>query len=182
MALSCHSMESPVQAIDDTALVAAARRALSIETRALEALQPRIGAAFAAACRLCLDCGGRVIVTGIGKSGHVGRKIPAIAGEHRHPRLLSASAGSVRSHRRYRAIVTRHDLLLALSNSGETPVILMLLPHLARLGVLLVALTGNPESCTGAHRHGSPGCQRARGGLPAEPRADGEHDGDARDG
>lgn len=143
MALSCHSMESPVQAIDDTALVAAARRALSIETRALEALQPRIGAAFAAACRLCLDCGGRVIVTGIGKSGHIGRKIAATLASTGTPAFYlhpaEASHGDI-------GMITRHDLVLALSNSGETPEILMLLPHIARLGVPLIALTGNPES------------------------------------
>ena len=77
MALSCHSMDSPAQARADTALIAAARRALAIEARALEALQSRIGDAFVAACRLCLACSGRVVVTGIGKSGHVGRKVAA---------------------------------------------------------------------------------------------------------
>jgi arabinose-5-phosphate isomerase len=144
MALSCHSMESPAQSrAEDAALVAAARRALAIETRALEALQHRIGAAFVAACRLCLACSGRVIVTGIGKSGHVGRKIAATLASTGTPSFFlhpaEASHGDI-------GMITRHDLVLALSNSGETPEILTLLPHIARLGVPLVAMTGNAES------------------------------------
>ena len=127
----------------DEALVAAARRALAIETRALEALQDRIGADFVAACRLCLACSGRVVVSGIGKSGHVGRKIAATLASTGTPAFFlhpaEASHGDI-------GMITRHDLMLALSNSGETPEILMLLPHIARLGVPLLAMTGNPES------------------------------------
>ncbi len=144
MALSCHPMQSPAQArADDASLVAAARRALAIETRALEALQDRVGAAFVAACRLCLACSGRVVVTGIGKSGHVGRKIAATLASTGTPSFFlhpaEASHGDI-------GMITRHDLVLALSNSGETPEILTLLPHIARLGVPLVAMTGNADS------------------------------------
>ncbi len=148
MALSCHSMKPPAQPLADgvmadEALVAAARRALAIETRALEALQDRIGADFVAACRLCLACSGRVVVSGIGKSGHVGRKIAATLASTGTPAFFlhpaEASHGDI-------GMITRHDLMLALSNSGETPEILMLLPHIARLGVPLLAMTGNPES------------------------------------
>jgi arabinose-5-phosphate isomerase len=137
-------MESPAQArADDAALVAAARRALAIETRALEALQDRVGATFVAACRLCLACSGRVVVTGIGKSGHVGRKIAATLASTGTPSFFlhpaEASHGDI-------GMITRHDVVLALSNSGETPEILTLLPHIARLGVPLVAMTGNADS------------------------------------
>ncbi|MCC6172637.1 MAG: KpsF/GutQ family sugar-phosphate isomerase [Gammaproteobacteria bacterium] len=143
MALSCHSMDSPAQARAAEALIAAARRALAIETRALEALRERIDAAFVAACRLCLDCTGRVVVTGMGKSGHVARKIAATLASTGTPAFFlhpaEASHGDI-------GMITRQDVLLALSNSGETPEILMLLPHLARLGVPLVAMTGNRSS------------------------------------
>jgi arabinose-5-phosphate isomerase len=136
-------MDSPAQARADEALVAAARRALAIEARALEALQARVGAAFVAACRLCLACTGRVVVTGMGKSGHVGRKIAATLASTGTPAFFlhpaEASHGDIGK-------ITRHDLVLALSNSGETPEILMLLPHIARLGVPLVAMTGNDAS------------------------------------
>ena len=124
--------------ITDTALVAAARRALSIETRALEALQPRIGAAFAAACRLCLDCGGRVIVTGIGKSGHVGQKIAATFASTGTPAFFvhpsEASHGDL-------GMVTRDDLILALSWSGETVELKPLITYSRRFAVPLIALT-----------------------------------------
>ena len=143
MALSCHSMDSPAQARAAEALITAARRALAIETRALEALRERVDAAFVAACRLCLDCTGRVVVTGMGKSGHVARKIAATLASTGTPAFFlhpaEASHGDI-------GMITRQDVVLALSNSGETPEILMLLPHLARLGVPLVAMTGNRSS------------------------------------
>ncbi|HYP65585.1 MAG TPA: SIS domain-containing protein, partial [Steroidobacteraceae bacterium] len=62
---------------DDEQLLASARRALGIEARAVEALAPRLGPAFAYACRICLECRGRVVVTGMGKSGHIAGKIAA---------------------------------------------------------------------------------------------------------
>ncbi len=136
-------MESPAQARAADALVAAARRALAIETRALEALQDRVGDAFVAACRLCLACSGRVVVTGIGKSGHVARKVAATLASTGTPAFFlhpaEASHGDI-------GMITRNDLVLALSNSGETPEILMLLPHIARLGVPLLAMTGKADS------------------------------------
>jgi len=136
-------MDSPAQARAAEALIAAARRALAIETRALETLRERVDAAFVAACRLCLDCTGRVVVTGMGKSGHVARKIAATLASTGTPAFFlhpaEASHGDI-------GMITRQDVLLALSNSGETPEILMLLPHLARLGVPLVAMTGNRSS------------------------------------
>ena len=143
MAVSCHSMTQPVHARDDDALLAAGRRALAIESRGLQAVAARIDASFAAACRICLACNGRIVVTGIGKSGHVGGKIAATLASTGTPAFFlhpaEASHGDI-------GMITRHDVLLALSNSGETEELLTLLPHLARLGVPIVAMTGNPDS------------------------------------
>jgi arabinose-5-phosphate isomerase len=136
-------MTSPVHAPDDAALIAAGQRAIAIETRALEALARRVNPSFAAACRLCLACTGRVVVTGMGKSGHIGGKIAATLASTGTPAFFlhpaEASHGDI-------GMITRHDVVLALSNSGETPELLTLLPHLARLGVPIVAMTGHPES------------------------------------
>jgi len=146
MAVSCHSMAVPAHKDDDSTLVAAGLRALAIESRALAALQLRVGSAFAAACRLCLACTGRVVVSGMGKSGHIGGKIAATLASTGTPAFFlhpaEASHGDM-------GMITRHDVLLALSNSGETPEIVTLLPHIARLGVPVVAMTGNPVSTLG---------------------------------
>jgi arabinose-5-phosphate isomerase len=127
----------------DQALVEAGRRALATEARALLALEARIDSTFAAACRLALGCRGRIIVTGMGKSGHVGGKLAATLASTGTPSFFlhpaEASHGDI-------GMITRDDLLLALSNSGETPEILTLLPPVSRLGVPLVAMTGNPAS------------------------------------
>lgn len=127
-------------------LIAAGRRALGTEIRGLVALETRIDAAFAAACRLCLDCKGRVVVTGMGKSGHVGGKIAATLASTGTPAFFlhpaEASHGDL-------GMITREDVVLALSNSGETPEIVALLASIARLGVPLIALTGNAQSTLG---------------------------------
>jgi arabinose-5-phosphate isomerase len=124
-------------------LIQAGRRAVDIELRALQGLLARVGPAFAAACRLCLDCSGRVVVTGMGKSGHVGGKIAATLASTGTPSFFlhpaEASHGDI-------GMITRQDVVVALSNSGETAEILALLPHLTRLGVPVIALTGNPGS------------------------------------
>jgi arabinose-5-phosphate isomerase len=128
---------------DDSGYLASARRALAIEARAVEALVPRLDASFAAACRLFLECHGRVIVTGMGKSGHIAGKIAATLASTGTPAFFlhpaEAGHGDI-------GMITRNDALLAISNSGETPEILMLLPHLKRLGVPLVSLTGGTQS------------------------------------
>ncbi|MEZ5458698.1 MAG: KpsF/GutQ family sugar-phosphate isomerase [Steroidobacteraceae bacterium] len=130
-------------ALTDAELIAAGRRALDIELRGVQALGSRVGAAFVAACRLCLDCRGRVVVSGMGKSGHIGNKIAATLASTGTPAFFlhpaEASHGDM-------GMITRGDLLIALSNSGETPEILTLLPFVARLGVPLVAMTGNAAS------------------------------------
>ena len=133
------SSRSPTDAL----LIQAGQRALSIETQALQSLLARIDARFAAACRLCLDCTGRVVVTGMGKSGHIAGKIASTLASTGTPSFFlhpaEASHGDI-------GMITRGDVLLALSNSGETPEVLMLLPHLSRLGVPVIAMTGNAPS------------------------------------
>jgi arabinose-5-phosphate isomerase len=126
--------------VDDATLLSAARRALAIEARAVEALGPRLGPEFVAACRLCLACSGRVIVTGIGKSGHVGRKIAATLASTGTPGFFLHAAEA--SHGDL-GMITASDVVLALSNSGESPELVFLLPHLKRLATPLIILTGN---------------------------------------
>jgi len=137
-------MSTKPAAVDaDLSLIQAGRRAVDIELRALAGLMARIGEPFAAACRLCLDCSGRVVVTGMGKSGHVGGKIAATLASTGTPAFFlhpaEASHGDI-------GMITRQDVVVALSNSGETAEILALLPHLTRLGVPVIAMTGNPGS------------------------------------
>ena len=137
--MTATSSRSPTDAL----LIQAGQRALSIETQALQSLLARIDARFAAACRLCLDCTGRVVVTGMGKSGHIAGKIASTLASTGTPSFFlhpaEASHGDI-------GMITRGDVLLALSNSGETPEVLMLLPHLSRLGVPVIAMTGNAPS------------------------------------
>ena len=137
--MTATSSRSPTDAL----LIQAGQRALSIETQALQSLLARIDARFAAACRLCLDCTGRVVVTGMGKSGHIAGKIASTLASTGTPSFFlhpaEASHGDI-------GMITRGDVLLALSNSGETPEVLMLLPNLSRLGVPVIAMTGNAPS------------------------------------
>ncbi|HZF26826.1 MAG TPA: KpsF/GutQ family sugar-phosphate isomerase [Steroidobacteraceae bacterium] len=129
--------------LTDDALLELGRQALKTEAEAVNALIPRLDVAFARACRLCLECKGRVIVTGMGKSGHVAGKIAATLSSTGTPAFFlhpaEASHGDI-------GVITRQDIVLALSNSGETAEIITLVPHLRRLGVALISLTGNPDS------------------------------------
>jgi arabinose-5-phosphate isomerase len=127
----------------DEELIASAHRALDIETRALGALSSRIGAAFAQACRLCLACHGRVVVTGMGKSGHIAGKIAATLASTGTPAFFLHPAEAGHGDL---GMITRSDLVLALTNSGETPEVVALLPALKRLGVPLIVMTGKADS------------------------------------
>jgi len=127
----------------DAAALDSARRTFDIEAAALAALRARLDGSFVAACRVCLACRGRVIVTGMGKSGHVAHKIAATLASTGTPAFFlhpgEASHGDI-------GMITRGDALLALSNSGETPEVLALLPPIKRLAIPLIALTGNAAS------------------------------------
>ena len=138
-----NSAEPATGFTDGNALIAAGRRTLMIEARALAALPDRIGAAFARACQLCLACPGRVVVSGLGKSGHIGAKIAATLASTGTPAFFlhaaEASHGDV-------GMVAPGDVVLAVSGSGETSELLALLPYLRRLDVPVIAMTGNAGS------------------------------------
>jgi arabinose-5-phosphate isomerase len=130
-------------AIDDAALLASARRTLQHEQAGIGAVGGRLDAGFAKACRALLGCVGRVIVTGMGKSGHIGGKIAATLASTGTPAFFLHPAEAGHGDL---GMITRQDVVVALSNSGETGELLMLLPHLKRLAVPLVAVTGRTGS------------------------------------
>ena len=116
---------------------------IETETQAVSALKHRIDQSFIKACRFILDCKGRAVVTGMGKSGHIGGKIAATLASTGTPAFFvhsgEASHGDL-------GMITSSDVVIALSNSGETEEIITLLPMIKRLNVPLIALTGNPAS------------------------------------
>jgi len=116
---------------------------VNTELEAIAALRDRIDDTFAAACQILLNCQGRIIVIGMGKSGHIGNKIAATFASTGSPAFFvhagEASHGDM-------GMVTSQDVVLTLSNSGETAEILTILPLIKRLAVPLIALTGNPHS------------------------------------
>jgi arabinose-5-phosphate isomerase len=133
----------PMNRTDTATLLRLAREVLDTEAAAVTALGPRLDEHFADACRLLLACQGRVVVTGMGKSGHVANKIAATLASTGTPAFYvhpgEASHGDL-------GMITGSDAVLALSNSGETVELLTILPLIKRLGVKLIALTGKPES------------------------------------
>jgi len=137
---------APASPPDDEILLISARRSLDIETRAVQQLQARLDARFTAACRLCLGCQGRVVVTGMGKSGHIAGKIAATLASTGTPAFFMHPAEAGHGDL---GMITRTDVVLAISNSGETPELVFLLPHLKRLGVPLLVLVGNLDSTLG---------------------------------
>jgi arabinose-5-phosphate isomerase len=130
-------------AVDPDRVLALVRETLEIEARALLELPARQGEDFVAAVRAMLACEGRVVVTGMGKSGHVGRKIAATLASTGTPAFFlhpgEASHGDL-------GMVTAADVVLAISNSGEAEELAAILPPIARLGAVTVAMTGKPES------------------------------------
>ncbi len=119
-----------------------------------------------------LGCRGRVVVMGMGKSGHVGRKIAATLASTGTPAMFVHPAEAAHGDL---GMVKAVDLVLAISNSGESDELVAILPAIKRLGVTLVAMTGRADSNAGAPRRPR-AVERGRpGGVPAEPRADREH-------
>jgi arabinose-5-phosphate isomerase len=124
-------------------LIKSAQRTIRLELEAIEELLPRIDSNFVRACELILASKGRVVVVGMGKSGHIGNKIAATLASTGttaffvHP--AEASHGDM-------GMITRDDVVLALSNSGSTAEIITLLPLIKRLGITLISMTGNPDS------------------------------------
>ncbi len=128
--------------------LALVRATLDIEARALDALKDRQGEDLVAALRAILACRGRVVVMGMGKSGHVGRKVAATLASTGTPSFFvhpgEASHGDL-------GMVTAGDVVLAISNSGESDEIAAIVPAIRRLGVTLIAMTGHVESSLGRH-------------------------------
>lgn len=124
-------------------LCLSARRVIENEAAAVLALSDRIDERFAQACRLILGCRGRVVVTGMGKSGHIGGKIAATLASTGTPAFFvhpgEAGHGDL-------GMITQEDVLLALSHSGDSSEVLTILPMLKRLGIPLIAMTGKAES------------------------------------
>jgi arabinose-5-phosphate isomerase len=127
----------------DQDIQALAAAVIQTEMQAIAKLAERIDDQFVSACHLLLACKGRVVVTGMGKSGHIAGKIAATLASTGTPAFFvhpgEASHGDL-------GMITRQDVVLALSNSGNTEEILTILPIIKRLGVPLIAMTGNPES------------------------------------
>ncbi len=132
-----------IPAVTDAGLVASAHRVFATERQALEAVDARLGEDFARACRLVLASPGRVVATGMGKSGHVARKIAATLASTGTPAFYvhpgEAGHGDL-------GMITPADVVLALSYSGESDEVLMLLPALKRQGNRLIAMTGHARS------------------------------------
>jgi arabinose-5-phosphate isomerase len=125
-----------------------AQETFDIEAAAVLGLKARTGESFARAVQTILDVRGRVVVMGMGKSGHIGRKVAATLASTGTPAMFvhpaEASHGDL-------GMIKAVDLVLAISNGGESEEITVILPVLKRLGVPLVAMTGNPQSTLGRH-------------------------------
>jgi len=120
-----------------------AKRTIRIERDAISNLSERIGEEFTTACELMTQCSGRIVVTGMGKSGHIAKKIAATLASTGTPAFFvhpgEASHGDL-------GMITSSDVVLAISNSGNTTEIVTILPLIKRMGAPLISMTGNPES------------------------------------
>ena len=131
---------------------ASGQRTIELEQQAVINLKPRINEDFINACKYILNCAGRVVVTGMGKSGHIGKKIAATLASTGTPAFFvhpgEASHGDM-------GMITKNDVVIAMSNSGGTSEVTSLLPLLKRLDVPLISMTGNPQSAlaTASHCH-----------------------------
>ncbi len=129
--------------VSDEALKEMGLAVIDTEIAAVENLKSRIDGDFSRACRHMLGCSGRIVVTGMGKSGHIGGKIAATLASTGSPAFFvhpgEASHGDL-------GMITDKDVVLAISNSGETDELLTILPLIKRLGIALVAMTGKPNS------------------------------------
>tara|TARA_R110002096_G_scaffold42642_6_gene114842 strand:+ start:1643 stop:2644 length:1002 start_codon:yes stop_codon:yes gene_type:complete len=139
-------MSSPDPSFSDgdiERLLGVARAVIDIEARAVASLGARIDAAFGRAVTIMLGCRGRIVVLGMGKSGHIGGKVAATLASTGSPAFFvhpgEASHGDM-------GMITPDDVVVALSNSGETNELVILIPLIRRLGVPLIAMTGNAQS------------------------------------
>lgn len=144
-------------------LLATGRDVLRLEAAAVAALEARLDADFVGACQLLLNCPGRIVVSGMGKSGIIAKKIAATLASTGSPALFLHPAEG--SHGDL-GMLTRQDCLLALSNSGETAELLAILPVVKRLAVPLIAMTGNPQSTLARSAAVHLNCSVAREACP----------------
>ena len=139
---------STLPAFDPERALQLARDTLAVEAQALLGLKSRQGAGFTKACEAMLACRGRVVVMGMGKSGHVGRKIAATLASTGTPAMFvhpgEASHGDL-------GMVTTGDVVLAISNSGESDELTAIIPAVKRIGVTLLAMTGRADSSLAEH-------------------------------
>ncbi len=144
------------QALD---ILDGARRTLDIEIAALQAMSVRLDNTFVRAVELLLHCTGRVVVSGVGKSGHIGRKLAATLASTGTPAFFVHAAEA--SHGDL-GMITEHDVVIAISYSGTTGELLTVVPSLKRLGTKLIAMTGKPESELALHAdvHQTPAWRR----------------------
>lgn len=137
------AMSSTLGNLSGEQAIALGRRVLDIESRAVAALASRLDASFAHALEVVLGCSGRVVVSGMGKSGHVARKIASTLASTGTPAFFvhpaEASHGDL-------GMITAQDVFIALSNSGESTELLAILPLVKRRGARVISLTGNPAS------------------------------------
>jgi arabinose-5-phosphate isomerase len=141
--VAAKSAVEPKEELEAQKLQQLGRAVLEIEADAVRALMQRIDDNFVTACRYMLACKGRIVVVGMGKSGHIGSKVAATFASTGSPAFFvhpgEASHGDL-------GMITAGDVVVAISNSGETDEILTILPLIKRLGVPLITLTGNPAS------------------------------------
>jgi arabinose-5-phosphate isomerase len=134
--------------LDREGALALAREVLALESQAVAALAARIDDDFLRAVTLLLNCRGRAVVSGVGKSGHIGRKLAATLASTGTPALFVHAAEAAHGDL---GMITRNDVLIALSYSGEAAELLTILPVIKREGTPLIALTGNPASSLARH-------------------------------
>jgi len=142
------SRPAPAHVVDPEAILARARITFDIEAEAVLGLKNRVGPSFVDAVRKILEVRGRVVVMGMGKSGHVGRKIAATLASTGTPAMFvhpaEASHGDL-------GMIKSVDLVLAISNSGEVDELTVILPVVKRQGVPLIGMTGRPDSTLARH-------------------------------
>ena len=137
------SQKPPAAPHDDAGLVELGKRTLQIEGRALQELEQNINQDFAKACRLMLACEGRVVVIGIGKSGHIARKIAATLASTGTPAFFVHSAEAGHGDM---GMLTKQDVVLMISYSGASPEVVQLISPVKRLGLPIIAMTGDAKS------------------------------------
>jgi arabinose-5-phosphate isomerase len=133
-----------------TDFITSGLRTVEMEAQAVSAMLPGINGDFSLACELILSCEGRVVVTGMGKSGHIGNKIAATLASTGTPAFFvhpgEASHGDL-------GMITKNDVVIAISNSGSTAEVITILPLIKRLGIPLISMTGDPKSVLSQAAH-----------------------------